>query len=393
MNEILSLKISEMPQTEFDCSCGHHHSFSVHDMSIGKGVIADLPRMAAPFKDGTVLVVFDNHTYEVAGKRAVELLREDGFRVKVLLFDCGNDVLIPDEKTLGRILQEQELDTSLMVAVGSGVLNDSVKFVTSRTGLPYIIVATAPSMDGYVASGAPQICAGKKIMPDAHLPYGLIGDTDILTTAPQDLIEAGYGDIVGKITAIADWDLALKKNGDERCDTCITMVSRAMEKCFATAEGLKTRNPEAMEALFEGLTLAGVAMAVAKSSRPASGAEHLMSHYWEMDAIAKGQTPNHHGVQVGVATPVIIRAFEEMADLLPEGTLDLCPSPESVKELLARAGAPTTPVEIGIEREVFYHSLLYSHKIRDRFSILSYAHDTGRLEAIAQKLTRELYDE
>ena len=91
-----------------------------------------------------------------------------------------------------------------MVAVGSGVINDSVKFVTSRTGLPYIIVATAPSMDGYVADGAPIISQGYKYSPVAHLTYGLIGDTDILQTAPQDLIQAGFGDVVGKITAIAD---------------------------------------------------------------------------------------------------------------------------------------------------------------------------------------------
>ena len=85
---------------------------------------------------------------KLAGKRAVELLKENGFNVKELLFDTGDDILIPDEKTLGRIVQEQDLDISLMVAVGSGVINDSVKFVTSRSGLPYIIVATAPSMDG-----------------------------------------------------------------------------------------------------------------------------------------------------------------------------------------------------------------------------------------------------
>lgn len=132
MDEILNLSINEMPQTEFDCSCGKHHNFSVHDMSIRKGAIEDLPKMAEPFKDGKILVVFDNHTYKVAGKRAVELLKENGFNVKELLFDTGDDILIPDEKTLGRIVQEQDLDTSLMVAVGSGVINDSVKFVTSR---------------------------------------------------------------------------------------------------------------------------------------------------------------------------------------------------------------------------------------------------------------------
>lgn len=155
MNEILNLNINEMPQTQFDCSCGRRHSFSVHEMSIRKGAIQDLPGMAEPFRDGKILVVFDSNTYQAAGKQAVELLKRNGFNVKELLFDTGDDILIPDEKTLGRILQEQDLDTSLMVAVGSGVINDSVKFVTSRSGLPYIVVATAPSMDGYLSDGAP----------------------------------------------------------------------------------------------------------------------------------------------------------------------------------------------------------------------------------------------
>ena len=90
MNEILNMSINEMPRTEFDCSCGRHHSFSVHDMEIRKGAIEVLPKMAAPFKDGKILVVFDNHTYEVAGKKAVELLKADGFNVKELLFERIN---------------------------------------------------------------------------------------------------------------------------------------------------------------------------------------------------------------------------------------------------------------------------------------------------------------
>ena len=358
MDEILNLSINEMPQTEFDCSCGKHHNFSVHDMSIRKGAIEDLPKMAEPFKDGKILVVFDNHTYEVAGKRAGELLKENGFNVKELLFDTGDDILIPDEKTLGRIVQEQDLDTSLMVAVGSGVINDSVKFVTSRSGLPYIIVATAPSMDGYVADGAPIFSQGYKYSPVAHLTYGLVGDTDILKTAPQDLIQAGYGDVVGKITAIADWDLAVKANNDYRCDTCVTLVNRALDKCFAKAEGLKDRDPESLGALLEALTLTGVAMALVNISRPASGAEHMLSHFWEMDYIARGLNPNHHGIQVGVATPIIARFFEELADILPEGTGALCPPHEEIEALLAKGGAPTSPKDIGISKELFHDSLL-----------------------------------
>jgi glycerol-1-phosphate dehydrogenase [NAD(P)+] len=392
MNEILNLSVNEMPRTEFDCSCGRHHNFSVQEMSIRKGAIEDLPRMAEPFKDGKILVVFDNNTYKVAGKKAVELLKENGFNIKELLFDTGDDILIPDEKTLGLILQEQDLDTSLMIAVGSGVINDSVKFVTSRTGLPYIIVATAPSMDGYVADGAPIFSRGHKYSPVAHLTYGLVGDTDILKTAPDDLIQAGFGDMVGKITAIADWDLSVKANGDYRCDTCVELTNRAMKITFDSCDKLPQRDPEALGNLLEGLTLTGVAMALVNISRPASGGEHMLSHYWEMDYVERGLNPNHHGIQVGVATPVLARFFEEMADIMPEGVMDLCPSHEEIEALLQRGGAPYRPDQIGISRELFRQSLLNGYTVRPRYSVMQFAKDHGRLEEIAEKITAELYD-
>jgi glycerol-1-phosphate dehydrogenase [NAD(P)+] len=392
MNEILNLSVNDMPQTEFDCSCGRHHNFSVHEMSIRKGAIEDLPKMAEPFKDGKILVVFDNNTYKVAGKKAVELLEENGFNIKTLLFDTGDDILIPDEKTLGRILQEQDLDCKLMIAVGSGVINDSVKFVTSRTGLPYIIVATAPSMDGYVADGAPIFSHGHKYSPVAHLTYGLVGDTDILKTAPDDLIQAGFGDMVGKITAIADWDLSVKANNDYRCDTCVELTNRAMKITFDSCDGLPARDPKALGDLLEGLTLTGVAMALINLSRPASGAEHMLSHYWEMDYVERGLNPNHHGIQVGVATPVIARFFEEVEDILPEGVKELCPPHEEIEALLRRGGAPYSPKQIGISRELFRQSLLNGYKVRPRYSVMQFAKDNGRLEAIAEKITAELYD-
>ena len=393
MNEILNMTINEMPRAEFDCSCGRHHSFPVQEMSIRKGAIEDLPKMAEPFKDGRILVIFDNNTYKVAGAKAVELLKDNGFKVKELLFETGDDILLPDEKTIGRILQEQDPDITLMVAVGSGVLNDSVKYVTSRTHLPYIIVATAPSMDGYVADGSPNIINGFKKSLIAHLTYGLIGDTDILATAPQELIEAGFGDMIGKITALADWDLAVIKNNDYRCDTCVELTSRALDLCYGAAEGLKTRDPIALGDLLEGLTLTGVAMALVNISRPASGAEHMISHFWEMDYIARGLNPIHHGTQVGVATPIVLRFFEELKDEMPETTLALCPPHEEVEALLAKAGAPVSPKDIGISRELFHESLLKSHTIRDRYSVLLYAYNNGKLEALADKITNEIYGE
>lgn len=393
MDNIVKMQIGEMPKIEFDCSCGKHHHFPVQGISIRKGAIEDLPAMAAPFKDSAILMVYDNHTYKVAGEKAAALMKADGFRLKELLFDTGDDILIPDEKTLGRILQEAELDCGLMIAVGSGVINDSVKFVTSRMRIPYIVVATAPSMDGYVSDGAPIISHGFKYSPLAHLTYGLIGDTDVLKDAPMELIRAGFGDMVGKITALADWDLSVKVNGDYRCDTTVQLTKRGMENCFALAEGLPTRDPEAMGALLEGLTLTGVAMALINNSRPASGAEHMLSHFWEMEYIKRGLNPIHHGTQVGVATVIIAKIFEALSDVLPDGVMALCPPHEEIEALLKKAGAAADPVSIGIDRKLFYDSLMEGWSVRPRYSVLRFAKELGKIEAIADRLTLEYYGE
>ena len=129
---------------------------------------------------------------------------------------------------------------------------------------------------------------------------------------------------------------------------------------FAKAEGLKERDPESLGALLEALTLTGVAMALVNISRPASGAEHMLSHFWEMDYIARGLNPNHHGIQVGEA-------------------------------LLAKGGAPTSPKDIGISKELFHNSLLKGYTVRPRYSIMQFAKDNGRLEEIADKITEEIY--
>ena len=392
MDDILNLPIYEIPNCEFDCSCGRHHAFKMEGISVRKGAIEDLVKFAGPYKDGKILVVFDNNTYRVAGEKVVKLLKDNGFaNVKELLFDCGDKILIPDETTLGRILIEQDKDTDLVIAVGSGVINDSCKYVTAKTGKPFIIVGTAPSMDGYVSAGAPIFCQGFKLSPQAHLPIAVIGDTDILGTAPDDMIAAGFGDIVGKITAIGDWDVAVKVKNEYRCNTCVTLVNRALDRVFKNADGLQKRDGEALGALMEALILTGAAMAIAGVSRPASGSEHMIAHYWEMDEIKRGLNPEHHGTQVGVATPVAARFFEYLHDDLPEGTAELVPPHEEIEELLRRGGAIVDPKELGISRELFHESLIKSHEIRPRYSVMRYARDLGKLEEIADKITEEYY--
>lgn len=391
MDEILNATLEEMGTISFDCSCGKHHQMSIEKLIMGKGVLPRICEIAEPFRNGKILMVSDNHTYDAAGEKVLELLEGDEFQVKNLILDSGDGILIPDESVVGKVLLNVERETNLLIGVGSGSINDTVKYISSRTKIPYVIVCTAPSMDGYVADGAPLILEGRKISFEATLPYGVLGDTDIMKHAPQRMIQAGFGDVLGKLTALADWKLAKELNGDYYCETCVTLVERALLKVISRVDGLAKREDEAILFLIEALNLTGVAMGLLGISRPASGAEHMLSHYWEMDFIAKGKFPELHGIKVGIATPIIAEIFDIMKDDIPKEIMEDAPQKEYCEDLLRRVEAPVSPREIGIDRELFYQSILKGNTVRNRYSILQLAVDKGKIDEIAQQVTNRIY--
>ncbi len=391
MDEILNATLEEMGTISFDCSCGKHHQMSIEKLIMGKGVLSRICEIAEPFRNGKILMVSDNHTYDAAGEKVLELLEGDEFQVKNLILDSGDGILIPDESVVGKVLLNVEKETNLLIGVGSGSINDTVKYISSRTKIPYVVVCTAPSMDGYVADGAPLILEGRKISFEATLPYGVLGDTDIMKHAPQRMIQAGFGDVLGKLTALADWKLAKELNGDYYCETCVTLVERALLKVISRVDGLAKREDEAILFLIEALNLTGVAMGLLGISRPASGAEHMLSHYWEMDFIAKGKFPELHGIKVGIATPIIAEIFDIMKDDIPKEIMEDAPQKEYCEDLLRRVEAPVSPREIGIDRELFYQSILKGNTVRNRYSILQLAVDKGKINEIAQQVTNRIY--
>lgn len=393
MDEVLNFSMNEMAGADFDCSCGKHHTLDIKHIIMGQGVLKELSNVLEPFRGKKVYMLSDNHTFKAAGDRVLSILEADDFLVKNVMLDSGDDILIPNEQAVGTMFLNLEPDTAVIVAVGSGTINDMAKYMSARTKIPYVIVCTAPSMDGYVADGAPLILEGRKISFVATLPYGVVGDTDIMKQAPMHMIHAGFGDVLGKLTALADWYLAKEKVNEYCCETCVTLVQRALEKVTGSAEALAKRDDDAILYLIEALTLTGVAMGLIGVSRPASGAEHMLSHYWEMEFIARKKYPELHGIKVGIATPIIAEIFEMMGDEIPEAAKKLAPSREYVEGLLKTVGAPVSPKEIGIDRELFYESLLNGHKVRDRYSVLDLAVEKGRMQEIAEKITHRFYDE
>ncbi|GFO85474.1 sn-glycerol-1-phosphate dehydrogenase [Anaerostipes butyraticus] len=393
MDEILNMQINDMAKVEFECSCGRKHFLDIDKIVMGQGVISRLPEILSDYVKEKIYILYDQNTYRAAGRKVKEVLEDADFQVKCTVLDSGDQILIPDEKAVGKMFMELEAGTGMIVAVGSGTLNDMAKYMSSRTKIPYTIVCTAPSMDGYASSGAPLMNGGRKISYTATLAYAIVGDTDVMKEAPMRMILAGYGDIIGKLTCLADWRLSHELTGEYYCETIVKLVQKAIQKVVDHRKGLEQRQEEAVRYLIEALTLTGVAMGLAGNSRPASGAEHMLSHYWEMKVIARGENPELHGIKVGIATPVIAEVFDEMQDLFPESVKEMAPSADQIKTLMKEAGAPIKPQEAGLDKDLFYRGILEGNTVRDRFSILDLAVKENRIERIARKITDEYYQE
>ena len=389
MNEILNKSISEMAGLSFECSCGRRHTVGIKKIVIGSNVMEDIADTAREFAGKKIFFMADSNTYEVYGKKVEQRLLSEDFKLKSFVFKTAHP-LIPDEKALGRLLIEMEEDTSLIITVGSGTLNDLARMLSCKTKVPYVIVATAPSMDGYASVVSPLIVDKFKITFDGVYPYAIIGDIDVIKEAPMHMLYAGFGDILGKLTALSDWDLAVGLFNEYYCETSTIIVKQALKKCIDNIDGIAARDADAVRFVMEGLVLSGIAIGLVGNSRPASGAEHHIAHYWEIDAISKDQEHALHGNCVGVGTVIIAMVFEMMKGKLPFNVE--APSTEYVTGLLTRLGAAKSPAELGITKEVFKQSVLKAKDVRPRFSVLHVVNDKGLLPEFAEVLTRRFYD-
>ncbi len=390
--QLLEASTADLAGLVMDCECGRRHVVDIGTIQTGRSMVSTVvSHVLFHHPDAHVVLADDTNTAIAQGDTLLEAFLAVGVKVTHYTFSTPDgEVLVPDEKTIGSLLTGIPRDTGLLVGVGSGTLNDVCRFVGDRMKIPYLIMCTAPSVDGYASTVSPLILKGHKTTLEACYPTAIFADTAVLQSAPSILLQAGFGDLLGKITALTDWELARRLHGEYHCPLIERLVRRALESAMAGARGIAERDVDACEALFDALTLSGIAMGMVGNSRPASGAEHHMSHYWEMDALKHHLPHALHGNAVGVATVVVARVYEEMADLLPDGFV--VPEADNIRTLLLQAGAALTPSGIGITRALFHRSLLEAMHVRPRFTILRLADEAGRLEKIADKLTNEYYE-
>ncbi len=277
-----------------NCICGKDHLCPIDYIEIGNNALPKLKDACKNYK--SILLVADSNTYPACGKTVDRILGEQ--ISSRMIFDTPDFVLIPDEKAIEAIENQLLADTDLIIGVGSGVINDLCKYVSHKNSLPYYIVATAPSMDGYASVGSALILKGMKVTLNAKPPKGIFSDTAVLAKAPFPMIQAGWGDIVGKYSCLNDWKLSALINDEYFCQKVYDLTYDTAKQVETLADGVKARDEKAVGALMEALVTVGVAMSYVGNSRPASGSEHHLSHFFEITGILENKPYFAHGIDV-----------------------------------------------------------------------------------------------
>ena len=441
------LTLSQCLNQTFCCSCGQTHVASLKAAFIEKNALDKLPDWLKENGYHMVYLICDNVTVDIAGENICGLLRKAGIGVHLHVINH----LSYDEATLGELLINEKSDCDVVIGVGTGSINDMCRYFSFKLELPYCIVATAAPMDGFASSISALSVNNLKTTFEVKAPQLLIGDTEILKKAPFSMISAGLGDLIGKFTCLCDWKLSRLINGEYYCEVIAGMVADCVGKVLENAGKVKERDPKVIGEIMKGLVFTGVAMSMTGNSRPASGCEHHISHYWETIFEQRGVRPVPHGHQVGVGTILILRLTEylrqiEMIDFsrarrrakeysfekweqeikkvygpAAQGVIEMelqsgkndtagrlariermeehwedilsilqeLPSSYAVKELMSELQAPCSPSAIGIDRPLLKDTLLYCKEIRARYTILQMLWDLDLLEELTECIVKE----
>jgi glycerol-1-phosphate dehydrogenase [NAD(P)+] len=374
-------------------------------------------------------LVADTSTWSAMGVEADRELRAAGLFTRATVFE--DPYLIADAGSILRLLIDDDPKERLYIAVGSGTITDLVRFACHRTGRDFASLATAPSVDAYSSVVAPIVVDGMKRTVPASAPIAVFADTEVLSRAPRPMIAAGFGDMLCKFSAIADWRLGALLWGEGFDEAIARRSIAAARACVEAAPAIGAAEPEGLAKLMSALVESGLCMAEAGHSRPASGAEHQYSHYWEMRLLREGRPPVLHGLKVGIGTLATARLWDRVKSMTeddaarrlaqarplsrPEGEADIraafgseadeviagharflsmseddfgslkrrilaewkgivgcavsVPSAAETERLLALVGCPVEALALGLGKEEIASGLKSAHYLRDRFTI------------------------
>lgn len=324
------------------CSCGREHSLETLLCVIEPGAIARLEQSLSEIHiSGKRCAVYDENTYQ-----AIAPAMHPRADQEILLPGRG---LHADEYSTAAFLNQLEEDIDVLFAIGGGPLHDIVRFCAKKRGIPFVSIPTAASCDGFSAEVAAMTWGGIKKTMSCQAPVLVVADTDILKAAPKHLLLSGIGDVLGKFIALAEWRMAHVLTGEAFCpvihDRMKDAVDRIWNSCIPAVNG----DDAALADVTAGLMLSGIAMQLFGNSRPASGAEHHISHLIEMEPEGlPAKNLASHGEKVGVGTILASREYHRLAQiedigpyLLPYEPLD----PEKLRTFMGERLYPSVREE------------------------------------------------
>lgn len=399
------------------CGCGKEHKIMVKDIIIESEAIKKLSIIMEKEGFKNITIICDENTYAAAGEEIKEIIPKGKF------INLKSENLHANEIAVQKVYECLSVENDVLIALGSGTIHDITRYVAYNKDIPFISVPTAASVDGFVSTVAAMTWRGDKKTFTAVSPIYVVADTDIFKEAPYRLTASGVSDLIGKYTALVDWKISSIVIGEYICNKVCNMEIDAVNKLCECVDDLVLGKLEAYEQLMYALILSGLAMQIIGNSRPASGAEHHMSHLWEMEVINK-HLDAYHGEKVSVGLILVMEEYKkikksiengrcrvkkyygleedmlkevfksrEMYDsIMKENTpdpllnvnkvilqnrlesiaeiLEKLPTLDFVKNTLKRAKAVTTLEEIGLSNDVKQNSIRVLPYVRNRLTLM-----------------------
>ena len=410
------MQIQALLHTLRNCPCGRPHTVGVRRVEIGRGVKAEAAGILADCGFPKKLLVVSGTRSFAAADGVTDALRRGGFDLHLHVLDGVHTSHRSDVDALAALCA----DADGLLFIGSGALGDLCRRACYLTNTEFAVFATAPSTDGFASDTAPVTDHGFKRSLPAREPSVIIADTDILAAAPAVLRSAGFGDMAGKAIGLADWRIGHLTTGEYYCERIAALTREALRRVFAVAGSIPQSDPGSAGVLMQALVTTGIAMKLCGSSRAAAGAEHVVSHFWEIRSLAEGLPPVYHGQKIGVASLMVTRMYYDLircadparfaedetdwarvydaygsafaddvracnsptvtADTSPEvlrknwdaicaAVREEMPDAATLGSLLRRAGTATDPQEIGVSADLALSGLRYHPYMRRRMTL------------------------
>jgi glycerol-1-phosphate dehydrogenase [NAD(P)+] len=298
-----------------ECDCGATHSLTTREILIESGATGRLGDIAGRLGlgDGAVVVCDDNTRF--CAERISDVMGRSMHASPIVCLPSKD--LHADEHAVALLDVMLPPDAGWLVAAGDGTIHDTVRFVAKERGVRFVAYPTAAAVDAYVSATSAMTWHGYKVTVPAVAPIAVIADTDVFSAAPYRLTVSGLGEVVGKYTSLADWKIASLLTGEPYCGRLASLIGEAADAVRSVMPAIQRGDKGGYEQLMYTLLMSGTAMQICGSSRPASGAEHHLSHLWELEVI-NPRLGALHGEKVGIGELLILERYK---NLLASGAL------------------------------------------------------------------------